>query len=517
MVKHEKWFLVALFFVSFLIRAGVYYWYLGNDNRYWQVDSNTYHVVAKSFAEGKGIALSGGIPNFYRLPGYPIFIASFYKLCGADPYKALWGQIVLASCIPLLIFFLALAMFPRRRWLAYAAGAGGAVHIGLVLYAGFFMTESLFLVLFLLFLIFFFRAIHYYFCSYKPDVICTQACGSDCVAAFIPDPMPMVPTFMQFYERVVQHSKNVCRSRTVCASNRVLQSLLMSGFFLGLASLVRPVGQYLIWVVLALIAVSVGTWQQKLRNGVVFFCAWLFPVLFWLIRNYLLLGHLFFHTLPGGHFLYLSATRVMMEANQVPYQRARFMATCDVRMLMREKARQLGRPLNEIERCYVHEQLARHYFAQHPLITAKIWLTDMIRTCLSLYSAEVVYLESGRKSIDYFSADRTWWSLFERYLFPQTDSTLVRALVYTEIGMFLLLLLGFLFGLLRFLCYRVPKLYAAADLCSWLRAIPFMGLFIVIALAGGYARMRLPIEPLLVILSLYGWGLGNVFIADKNA
>jgi len=515
MVKREKWFLVALFFISLFIRASVYYGYLGNENRYWQVDSNTYHLVAQGFADGKGIASPSGAPNFYRLPGYPIFIAVFYKLFGADPYKALWGQVVLASFIPLLMFFLSLAMFPRRRWLAYASGVGGAVHIGLVFYAGFFMTESLFLVLFLLFLLFFVRAIHLFFCPEKPEVICTQMCG-DCVASFIPDPMPMVPSFMQFYERIAQRSKEVCKPRTVCSSTRVLQNLLTSGFFLGLASLVRPVGHYLIWVVLVLIAVSVGTWRQKLKNGAVFFVAWLFPVLFWLVRNYMLLGHLFFHTLPGGHFLYLSATRVMMAADNITYTQARTKAAQDVHMLIREQEHKAGRSFNEIERCYVHEQLARHYFLQHPLITAKIWLTDMVRTCLSLYSAEVVYLESGRKSIDYFAANRTWWSLFERYLFPQTESSWVRALIYAEIVMFLLLLLGFLFGFIRVMLSLVQQLFLAADLCSWLRVLPFMGLFIVVALAGGYARMRLPIEPLLMILSLYGWGLGSVFFVQNK-
>ena len=516
MVKHEKWFLAALFVGSLLIRAGVYYGYLGNDNRYWQVDSNTYHLVAQGFAEGNGIALPNGTPNFYRLPGYPIFIAMFYKLFGANPYKALWGQIVLASFIPLLMFFLALVMFPRRRWLAYVAGIGGAVHIGLVLYAGFFMTESLFLFLFLLFLIFLFKAVHLFFCSYKEEVICTQACSPDCAVSFIPDPMPMVPSFMQFYERVVQRSKDACATRTVCSSTRVLQYLLISGFFLGLASLVRPVGHYLVWVVLALIALSAGSWQQKVRNGVVFFVAWLVPVLFWLIRNYMLLGHLFFHTLPGGHFLYLSATRVMMEADQVSYVQARIKAAHDVRTLIKAQEREAGRPFNEIERCYAHEQLARQYFLQHPLITAKIWLTDMVRTCFSLYSAEIVYLEAGRKSIDYFATNRTWWSLFERYLFPQTDNMWVKALIYTEIGMFLLFLLGFLFGLVRLVGSLFRPLYSSADQCSWLRALPFMGLLVFVALAGGYARMRLPIEPLLMILSLYGWGVGQSFLVDDN-
>jgi hypothetical protein len=45
-----------------------------------------------------------------------------------------------------------------------------------------------------------------------------------------------------------------------------------------------------------------------------------------------------------------------------------------------------------------------------------------------------------------------------------------------------------------------------------MQAIPIMILFIVLALAGGYARMRLPIEPLLIIFSLSGWGYFFAYI-----
>jgi hypothetical protein len=47
--------------------------------------------------------------------------------------------------------------------------------------------------------------------------------------------------------------------------------------------------------------------------------------------------------------------------------------------------------------------------------------------------------------------------------------------------------------------------YSPIDTCSILRMLPFMALFMIIALSGGYARMRLPIEPFLLICSLYGW------------
>ncbi|MFA5306970.1 MAG: hypothetical protein WC365_05995, partial [Candidatus Babeliales bacterium] len=66
-----------------------------------------------------------------------------------------------------------------------------------------------------------------------------------------------------------------------------------------------------------------------------------------------------------------------------------------------------------------------------------------------------------------------------------------------------LLLFGFFRGLLNVLSAKCSR----ADVCSWIRMMPFIALFVIIALSGGYARMRLPIEPFLLMCSLLGWGV----------
>jgi len=318
-----------------------------------------------------------------------------------------------------------------------------------VLYSGFFMTESLFIFLFLLFALFFFRSgIH-------------------------------------------------------------VRNLVLSGFLLGLASLVRPVGHYI--VVLALIILLLRT--QEARVGVWFFCGWLVPVSFWLIRNFMLTGALFFHTLPGGHFLYLSAARVAMYADDTNYFKARKMLMREVHTLVKKQSKELKRPLQEIETCEAHESVARKYFLAYPYITLKVWATDIMRTCLSLYSAELLYLESGRRGIEYFDKDRTWYSMFERYFFPHTDKVWLIGLIYAEMFMFALILFGLCVGL----WWLMRGWMVRKDRVVWRSVIAFMAIFIVMALSGGYARMRLPIEPFLIILSLYGWSLLCVGNRKKGA
>lgn len=497
--KNNNLFLTALFLISLCIRVGVYQCYLSKNKNYWQVDSANYHRVAQGIAEGKGISLSSGQPNFYRLPGYPIFIAGLYKIFGQNPEKVLWVQVILGAFIPLLIFFLSLVLFPNYLFLAQCASVYSAFHLGLILYSGFFMTETLFLILFLLFSIFFFKRVHLWFCSTQEQLLANSPPSLH--MPFLPEPLNEVSSFTQGYAQFHQMSNEDAIVYT--RGDEVFKGLVLAGLFLGLASMVRPVGHYLVALSLMILLFSNDGWCQFLKKSLTFFIPWLLVVTPWLLRNYLLLGHIFFHTLPGGHFLYLSASRVAMNAYDISYQQARERLGKEVAQVIQQQENALGNPLNEIEKCYAHEQVAKKYFRDYPLTTLKIWITDMLRTCLSLYSAELLYLEAGRKEINYFDNGRSVWSVFARYIFPPVDSIALKIVVWAEIIFFLFMLIGFFGGLMNLvwlLCLQKAHIEVA---CSWFKVLPYMALFIVIALAGGYARMRLPIEPFLIIFSLY--------------
>ncbi len=438
-IASNKKFLFMLFILAFVIRAAVFIGYLGKNENYWQVDSQTYHLVAQQVAQGNGLVSADGSPHFYRLPGYPVFLGFFYYLFGVDTKKVLWPQIVVASAIPILVFLLSMILFPGALIIAKCASLWTVFHLGFILFAGFFMTESLFIFLFLLFLIFFFSG----------------------------------------------------------------RYLFWAGTFLGLASLFRPVGHYLLVLAGIMLIFSHDWLRHKIIKFATLAGAWLIPVSFWLIRNFVLTGYLFFHTLPGGHFLYLSAARVAMHTQNCSYQEARQHLHDEVHQNLAKKEAELGRPLFEIESCNVHEQLAIKYFKQSPLIALKNWCTDMFRTMFSLHSAELLYLDAGHKTIDYFKKERSGWNMFERYLFPQTESSLLRVIVWSEIFLFILMLIGFLGYMIRaLLCALRGKRESLVNLG---KCLPFIALFIVIALSGGYARMRLPIEPLAIILSMAGW------------
>ena len=117
-IKKEKKFLIFLFFISFIIRALFFYLFLSKDENYLVADSQPYHCLAERIASGNGITNLDGTPQFFRLPGFPLFLATGYKLFDFDIEKALWLQVILACFIPILVFCLSLILFPSYVLLA---------------------------------------------------------------------------------------------------------------------------------------------------------------------------------------------------------------------------------------------------------------------------------------------------------------------------------------------------------------------------------------------------------------
>lgn len=445
--------LLLIFIVSLMLRAFVFNYYLSKNNRFWQVDSQTYHLVACELAGGKGYVNPDGSDHFYRLPGYSLLLATYYALSqgGAsdDKKNVLWLQVIASAFIPILMFYLALIFFPGLYSVAFTAAWIACFHLGFVLYAGFFMTETFFIIFFLLFL-----------CCFLPLL------------------------FKQ--------------------EKSLLLSSAGAGVFLGIASLIRPVGHYLVFLSMLLLAAVSFPWQKKIQAMTTFFLGWICSVGWWLVRNYMLLGHLFFHTLPGGHFLYLSAARVAMHIHHITYQDARQLLHEQADALMAQEALRLGHELSPIEACLVNERLARDYFLKSPLVTIRLWATDVFRALFSLYSAELLYLENNRKEISYFDKGHGLKQMFLRYLFPTTDLYWLRLLIYLEIIFFFLMLLGYAgFCITAFLVYW--RTGSQVLLMRAFVATVVILFFIIIALAGGYARMRLPAEPFLIIGASLFW------------
>jgi 4-amino-4-deoxy-L-arabinose transferase-like glycosyltransferase len=439
--KQDRWFLLAVVIVAFILRALLFFAFTRHDRHAWiYFDSDQYVGIAQHVAQGDGICLHAGQPQTYRLPGYSLFIALGYKLFGMREEPILWVQLVLASLIPLLVFLLSGVLFSNIAWVARAAAVVTAIHPGFVLYAGMLATESLFVIFFLSFLLLFFVGLL----------------------------RPVASVWI----------------------------LLGAGLALGLASLIRPVGHYALILALAFIVVRASSWRLKLQKGCALGVGWLVVVTPWLVRNALLTGAICFHTLPGLHFLQYTAANTMVLHDGCSYVSARGQLLGEWDSVVRTQERELGRPLNDAERCVVGQCIARAYVLRYPVTAMRYSCIQLLKTMVALYASQLLMADTNAWP-DY-SNDAGWWARIRRFLLPEVNHQWLVALVYYELLLFALLIIGLFACLWRWrrdACLR----------CAAMWAVPFALLLWFLTVAYGCARLRLPFEPILIVFSMYGW------------
>jgi 4-amino-4-deoxy-L-arabinose transferase-like glycosyltransferase len=138
--------LIAVFVAAFLVRLWFNVYIMGMDNtgidRF--PDGKDYDALALSLAGGTGYAIDH-IPNTFRPPGYPLFLAAVYALAGHSyaVVKVLQSLIGALTCV--LVVMIGERLFSKRT--GVIAGVIAAVYPFLVLYSGFLLSEILFVFL----------------------------------------------------------------------------------------------------------------------------------------------------------------------------------------------------------------------------------------------------------------------------------------------------------------------------------------------------------------------------------
>lgn len=409
-------YLILLASCAYIVRLLFFYAFLDPNPVRTAYDCGHYHTVAIRLATGQGFTQSDGVPYFYRLPGYPFFLAACYKCVGLSPRAALHVQLVLASMIPVLVYLLAWAVF-RQRWVALVSAAVTVVHPGFLIMSGLLMAETLFVIVWLLFLI-----------------------------AFV-------------------------RWRWACA-----------GFLLGCASLVRPVG------ILGLI-ITVFMIGKRFKGSVYFVVSYLVPITPWLARNCLITGGLFLSTLAAPHLLNHGATRVIMQANNMSHAQAHAYVQNDINNELALHTDQ------HPEYAYLSagQSVAQRIMLSHPWETIKLCCTNMVKTLCSLYSSELFVVDSAGQLPSY--EGRSICDVFKRFLFPNLNNQLIIFVVYAELLLNMLIMFGFAW-------WCVACVYCRRYNFITLTLFAYAALFVITSCVCGFARLRLPSEPIFIMLAV---------------
>ena len=269
-MNKDRRILLCVLGVSLLLKLAFWgYAVISAPQIFFTHDSPRYHQNALSLLKVGSFAQSPELPDkpeTLRTPGYPFFLAVVYSIFGDDPSTVIALQIVISIASLILIYGIAHQLWGSR--IAILAVTLSALDVGLFAFSLLFMTETLFTLL----------------------ILCMLAA--------------LVPLFRGEEPR---------------------KWSLLAGLFLGLATLVRPVGYYLGFpLMIGLLTFGMIGRPSFKPIGVLFcFCgAFLLITGSWQFRNYLLTGHPEL-SMQRGQLLVSKAAEVLAMKEHIKVKTAR--------------------------------------------------------------------------------------------------------------------------------------------------------------------------------------------------
>jgi hypothetical protein len=453
LLKQHWLFLSLLFLVTVVVRLLLFEFYVSNNNRSnYFADSSEYSQIAMNIAQGNGICMQAGTPQYYRVPGYPLFLAFGLRWFSFDMKSVLAFQVVVTSLITILVFLLSYTLWPNLI-VAKAAALLSAMNGGMMLFSGAVASESVFLLFFLPFLILFLLALR------------GQQNG------------------------VVQR--------------KIGTYMLLAGMFLGASSLIRAVGHYVLITVLVLIIMQKIPLRRKIGSSVMLFVGWCLLAAWWLVRNFLLTGYVFFHSLSGVHFLNFLTAPVVARAEQAPYDVTQRKLYKEWQACVVQQEAELHTNLNEYEKCCLAEKVSVSYLKKYPFVVVRHAALQWIKTCIEPYSVYLFSIDDPPGYSRYINSG--FKEKLGTFIHPSPDVKKLRWFIYFE-------LIWLVFSMLGLLLFLVGLLSSPFLRRSVIKVMPFVAILVGMTLACGFARMRLPVEPILIIFVVFGWAYAYVQI-----
>jgi hypothetical protein len=273
---------------------------------------------------------------------------------------AIWGQVILNSCIPIILFFLAYALTASYA-IAWITAWISVVHIGLILASTYLLTEGIALFFFYLFLLFFYKS------------------------------------FRAYGEREMYKNKSG------------YGSLACAALLLGIFTWIRPMGEFFAIIsLLILLLCAQDSWKRKLNKMLLFALIFFTSIAPWYIRNYQRSGKLFFCPMFGLYLNAFTAPRIVRDISGLPLGQTWNTLQQQLALRMQEEARRMGytdfsRPPQSLKQLPIPELLAGDIawpiILAHPVLACMEWLEEVGMTAFDLYSYQLItFIKNNFKS-----------------------------------------------------------------------------------------------------------------------
>jgi len=469
--------LFFLFLASFLVRAITFHFFITPQQRYRQADSPDYHNCTISmYMSGCMNRIDTMEPIYWRTPGYPTYLYFFYKTfaietpkfdgCRIAQIMAIWLQILLSSLVPIILLYLAL-MLTGILSISWVAAWIYALHLGPILASCFLLTEALAIIFFSLFLFFFYKQLRTWF-----------------------DPPLLLAT----------SKKNETSWKT---------SVALASLFLGIATWIRPMGEFVLIVAVLLIFIldRVNLKVKFKKIGLIFFVFFAITGP-WYIRNYRLTGKFFFCPMFGPYLNSFCAPKILRDTLGIPLPKCIHYLYNQSKEKSTEKTIYAYKQGKKYCKLFAPLEIALPIIKKHPFVFLHNWTKEVLKTTFDLYSSQLVAFANN--SFMYDPLEEFLTEKWAACVYKQKMPFSMRLLIFLEIIFELFKWIGLLCGAWLFLLRTLIKKFQVTQQIKqisalWLKTAPMIGAFLFMTGGFGYARLRLPVEPLMILLSLTFW------------
>ena len=269
-------------------------------------------------------------------------------------------------------------------------------------------------------------------------------------------------------------------------------------------------GQFIAILAASMLLCANIEWRKRLYKAGLFSIVFMISLLPWFVRNHALTGKWFFCPLFGLYLNAFNAPKILARVENIPLIDAHQKLSKDASVVVMQEIERY----KTINSPYIvcNEQLcmktAWPVIKAHPWLFMRDWMTEITKTTFDLYSSQLVNLIADR-----FKWDPLIEHLDEKIaecLYKQPMPFGARLICWLEFLTYLFIWFALAAGLFIFVIPSVWNWAMAQPLMRnltllWIKAGLFIGCTIMQTGGFGYARLRLPIEPLIIILAITFW------------
>jgi len=274
----------------------------------------------------------------------------------------------------------------------------------------------------------------------------------------------------------------------------------------------RPMGQFVALASLLVFCFFPISVKEKIKQALFFIVIFSLSISPWFIRNYQLTGKWFFCPLFGLYFNVFNAPKIRARVENIPHELAWKKQCQEAEQEVLKEYHQYAQTGNR--QVVVNEMIcmkpAIPWMVNYPHFFVYDWIVEVCKTTFDLYSYQFVSLYNNTFK----------WDPLVEYLGDKLRETLygkdlpwyIRLIAYIEFLTEILLWIGIFAGLVLLAMPDFRKKY----LLIWIPCGILMGAVLCQTGGFGYARLRLPIEPLIIILGLVFWLYVYHLLSKKN-